>query len=85
MRKLSNLSYPKPDLMCYLFDTLIKQVMDYGSETWNFIITDSDNSLEIIHCNSCKFTLGVSTNANNLVVYGGLDALLFPYADKFWW
>ena len=32
MKKLSNLSYPKPSLMCYLFDMLIKPIMDYGSE-----------------------------------------------------
>ena len=32
MKMLSNLSYPKPSLMWYLFDMLIKPIMDYGSE-----------------------------------------------------
>ena len=54
--------------MCYLLDTLNKPVMDYGSEIWNFAITDSNDSLEIIHRKFCKFTLGVSTNATNLAV-----------------
>ena len=29
MKQLSNLSYPKPSLMCHLFDSLIKPVMNY--------------------------------------------------------
>ena len=43
--------------------------MDYGSEIWNFVITDNNDNL---HCKFCKFTLGVSTNATNLAVYGEL-------------
>ena len=58
--------------MCYLFDMLIKPIMDYGSEIWNFAITDNNDILEIIHRKFCKFTLGVSTNATNLAVYGEL-------------
>ena len=46
MKKLSNLSYPKPSLMCCLFDMLmVKPVMDYGSERWNFAITDTNDNL----------------------------------------
>ena len=64
MKKLSNLSYPKPSLInVLLFDTLIKPVMDYGLEIWSFAFTDSNNKLEIIHGKFCKFTLEVSTNA----------------------
>ena len=32
MKQLSNLSYPKPSVMCHLFDCLIKPVMNYGAE-----------------------------------------------------
>ena len=46
--------------------------MDYGLEIWNFAITDSNDSLEIIHHKFCTFTLGVSTNAANLEVNGKL-------------
>ena len=58
--------------MCYLLDMLIKPVMDYSSEIWNFAITDNNDNLEMIHRRFCKFTPGVSTNATNLVVYGEL-------------
>ena len=30
--------------------------MDYDLEIWNFAITDSNDSLEIIHRKFCKFT-----------------------------
>ena len=63
--------------------------MDYESEKWNFAITDNNNSLEIIYRNFCTFTLGVSTNATNLAVYGELGrALLSVYRKvqvvKYW-
>ena len=45
---------------------LIKPVMDYDSEIWNFAITDNNDSLEKIHCKFCKFALGVSKNAGEL-------------------
>ena len=32
MKMLLTLSYPKPSLMCYLFDLLVKPVMDHPSE-----------------------------------------------------
>ena len=35
-------------------------------------ITDNNDNLEIIHHKFCKFTLGVSTNATHLAVYGKL-------------
>ena len=47
MKNLSNLSYPYPSLMRYLFDPLTIAVMDNGSEICYFAITDSKNSLEI--------------------------------------
>ena len=50
--------------MCYLFDLLVKPVMDYASEF--------HCALEIIHRKFCKFALGVSTKALNLAVYGEL-------------
>ena len=70
MKKLSNLSYPKPSLMCHLFDSLIKPVMNYGAEAWNYTISANSDSLKIIHRKFCKFVLGVSTNSINLAVYG---------------
>ena len=53
--------------------------MDYGSEIWNFVITES---FEIIHHQLCEFTLGVSTNATNLTVYSELEHTPFSLCRK---
>ena len=66
------INYPKPSLMCYLFDLLVKPVIDYASTIWNFTVSDNNDSLEIIHRKFCKFALGISTNAANLAIYGEL-------------
>jgi len=58
---------------CYLFDKLIKPVIDYGREIWNFTISEKNDSLEIIHCKFCKFALGIFTNATNLAINGKLE------------
>ena len=82
MKQLSNLSYPKPSLMCYLFDSFIKPVMNYGAEVWNCTILDNNDSLEIIHHKFCKFALGVSTNSTNLAVYGELGRVPISISRK---
>ena len=46
--------------------------MDYAAKIWNFTVSDNNDSLEIIHRKFCKFALGVSINAPNLVIYGKL-------------
>ena len=86
MKKLSNLSYPKPSLMCYLFDMLIKPIMDYGSEIWNFAITDNDDNLEIIHrIGSVNLLWGYQLMLQIWQFMVSLDALLSQYAEKFRW
>ena len=47
MKQLPNLSYPKPSLMCYLFDSF-KPVMNYGAEVCNYTILDNSDNLQII-------------------------------------
>jgi len=37
MKAVSHLSYPKPSLMCQLFDILVRPVAEYGSEIWSFM------------------------------------------------
>ena len=70
--------------MCYLFDILIKPV--YGLWFTNMelcYIRQYNDSLKIIRCKLCKFTLGVSTNAINLAqLMASLDALLSQYAES---
>ena len=73
MKKLSYLYYPKPSLVCYLFDMLIKPVMDYDSVVWSFAFTDSNDSLEIMHHKFCKITVLWGNQQMlyiNLAVYG---------------
>ena len=60
--------------MCYLFDLLVKPVMDYASE-FHCV-------LEIIHRKFCKFALGVSTKALNLAVYGELGRVALSIHRK---
>ena len=39
-KALSNLSYPRPSLICYLFDLLVSPIMNYASETWDCTVSD---------------------------------------------
>ena len=68
--------------MCYLFDLLVKPVMDYASEIWNFTVSDNNDSLD---CKFCKFALGVSTNAANLAIYDELGRIPSQYTGGFKW
>ena len=85
LKTLLKLSYPKPSLMCYLFDLLVKPVMDYASKIWNFTVLDNNDSLEIIHRKFCKFAFGISTNAANLAIYGELGRPPSQYTGRSKW
>ncbi len=63
MKVSSALSFPPPTVMCYLFDSLIKPIMEYGAEIWGYLPADD---LELIHRKMCKFILGVPSSATNL-------------------
>ena len=69
MRGASKLSFPKPSLLCHLFDTLVKPVAEYGSEIWGHAQAEE---LEIIHRKFCKFALGLPRTTTNLACYGEL-------------
>ena len=56
--------------------------MNYCAEVWNYIISDNNDRLEIIHRKFCKFTLGVSTNSTNLAGYGKLGRLPLSISRK---
>ena len=83
IKTLSNLFYPKPSLMCYLFDLLVNPIMNYASETWDYTVSDYNNSLELVHHKFCKFALGVCTNVPNLAVYGELGRTPLSIQRKF--
>ena len=69
MRGAAKLSFPKSSLLCYLFDSLVRPVADYGCEVWGHTRAEE---LEIIHRRFCKFSLGVPRTTSNLVCYSEL-------------
>ena len=69
MRGATKLSFPKPALLCHLFDSLVRPVAEYGSEVWGYTHAEE---LEIIHRKFCKFTMGVPGTTSNLACNGEL-------------
>lgn len=69
IRAATKLSFPDPSLLCYLFDSLVKPVLEYGNEIWGCYPAEE---LEIVHRRFCKFALGVPRTATNLACYGEL-------------
>ena len=61
MKAASHLSFPKPSLLCYLIDSLVQPVAEYGNEIWGHLGVE----LKIIHCRFCKFALGVPRTTQN--------------------
>ena len=67
MRRAANLSFAKPSLLCYLFDSLVKHVADYIwlCEVWGH----TREELEIIHKRFCTFVLWAPRTTSNLACY----------------
>ncbi len=40
MKVSTALSFPPPTVMCYLFDSLIKPITEYGAEIWGYLPAD---------------------------------------------
>ena len=40
--------------MCYLFDLLVTPIMNYASETWDYTVSDYNDSLELVHRKFCS-------------------------------
>ena len=68
-KKIRHLQFPKPSLLCHLFDSLIRPIANYGCEVWGHVKAED---LEVVHRKFCKFALGVPNTATNLAVYGEL-------------
>ena len=71
MRGAAKLYFPKSSLLCYLIDSLVRPVADYGCEVWGHTRAEE---LEIIHRRFCKFALGVPRITSNLACYGELGS-----------
>ena len=69
LKKIRHLQFPKPSLLCHLFDSLIRPIANYGCEVWGYVKAED---LEVVHRRFCKFALGVPNTATNLAVYGEL-------------
>ena len=52
----TQLHYPKPALLCHLFNSLVCPVTEYGSEVWGF---NQAEDIERVHRHFCKYVLGV--------------------------
>ena len=48
-RAKSNLAFPEPSLLCYLFDALVRPVLEYGNVVWGCYPAEE---LEILHANA---------------------------------
>ena len=59
----SKLSFPKPTVLCHLFNSLVRPVADYGNEIWGHTQAEE---LELIHRRFCKFALGLPRTTTNL-------------------
>ena len=68
-KKIRHLQFPKPSLLCHLFDSLIHPIVNYGCEVWGHVKAED---LEVVHRKFCKFALRVPNTATNLAVYGEL-------------
>ena len=56
-------------MFLYLFDHLIKPIVEYGSEVWGFQDWDE---LETLHLQACKYALGVCSTTTSATVYSEL-------------
>ena len=68
-KQIRHLQFPKPSLLCHLFNSLILPIANYGCEVWGHVKAED---LEVVHRKFCKFVLGVPNTATNLAVYGEL-------------
>ena len=68
-RAISKLAFPEPSLLCYLFDAIVRPVLEYGNVVWGCYPAEE---LEILHKCFRKFALGVPRSATNLACYGEL-------------
>ena len=76
-----------PKMSLYLFDHLIKPIVEYGSEVWGFRDWDE---LETLHLQACKYALGVRSTTTSAAVYSELGRrplitgrlIAFKYANR---
>ena len=57
------------NIMCNLFDSLVKSILNYGCEIWGF---NTAESVERVHRKFCKWVLKVKQSTNSHSVYGEL-------------
>ena len=72
LKKIANLRYPPPVLMCKLFDAVVAPVCNYACELWGF---QKAPEMELMHRKFCKFLLNVPPSTTNVAAYGELGRM----------
>ena len=68
-QKLKNIGTLPPDTMFYIFDTLLKPILTYGSDVWG-ISKIGRSSLDSFFLKFVKNTLSVKISTSNLMILG---------------
>lgn len=85
-RYLYNFTCLNPSHYLDLFDKLVSPILSYGSEVWGF---HKAISIETVHLQFCKRTLGVKQSTQNDFIYGELGRVDFQtqrylHIIKYW-
>ena len=51
LKKIRHLQFPKPSLLCHLFDSLIHPIANHGCEVWGYVKAED---LEVVHRRFCS-------------------------------
>ena len=68
-KKLSRLGRLPPSIMFYLFDSMIKPILTYGSDVWG-INKAGREAVDKVFLHFVRCTLGVKATTSNYIVYG---------------
>ncbi len=79
MKSAARLDYPSPKVLCHLFDSLVRPILEYASEVW---FPSVNEEAELLHRRFCKFALGLPTSTTNAAVYGELGRLPLNVRQK---
>ena len=69
---LFNFTSLTPSHVLELFDKLVSQILNFGSEVWGF---SKASSVETVHLQFCKKLLGVKQSTQNDFIYGELGRI----------
>ena len=74
LRKVRSLGNIPPKLMLYLFDTMVKPILLYGSDIWG-VQQKGTEAIDRVFLWFLKWVLRVKTNTCNTIVYGEMGCV----------